>query len=266
MNIFFEHWSQKQREMSHHTSQSQVISGYVQCEHQYMPEQPTDLWRQTSDDVGSDALALLKETSFQALDVDWRHKAKSDLPIEMFPCSMGFRSGEHAGHGKTCTLALARKFCDNRAVCGLALSCWKMSQRGCCWRKGITTDLKMSWRLCFAFRFPRITTNVVLTSPHMPPQTISPPFPNGRTCWTQLGAKRSPNLWYTSCRLTFLKIGNLLSSENIAHAQSRRCQCRSRLAHISLLFRCPAATKKHKKVHATCMHRNSSSLLDSSKE
>ena len=90
----------------------------------------------------------------------WSHK-----------CSIGFMSGEHAGHGKTLILLLFKKSCVSLAVWGLALSCWKRIPCGCCWIKGSATGCKMSYRYLCALRLPWMMTSLVFNSPQIPPHT-----------------------------------------------------------------------------------------------
>ena len=56
-------------------------------------------------------------------------------------CSMGFKSGDEAGHSVTFTPFWAKWFCTTLAVCALALSCWKMKFALPCWAIGSTCGL-----------------------------------------------------------------------------------------------------------------------------
>ena len=51
---------------------------------------------------------------------------------------MGERSGDLAGHSKTLTLWMCKMFWESLAVCGRALSCWKIPTLCCC-KYGTTT-------------------------------------------------------------------------------------------------------------------------------
>ncbi|GFU17900.1 hypothetical protein TNCV_4029211 [Trichonephila clavipes] len=43
-------------------------------------------------------------------------------------CSIGFRSGEHAGHSIRCIVSASSMFSTRRALCGRALSSWKTKE------------------------------------------------------------------------------------------------------------------------------------------
>ncbi|GFX40058.1 hypothetical protein TNCV_2100611 [Trichonephila clavipes] len=43
-------------------------------------------------------------------------------------CSIGFRSGDHAGHSIRCIVSASNMFSIRRAVCGRALSSWKTKE------------------------------------------------------------------------------------------------------------------------------------------
>ncbi|GFX41772.1 hypothetical protein TNCV_388851 [Trichonephila clavipes] len=43
-------------------------------------------------------------------------------------CSIGFRSGEHAGHYIRCIVSASSMFSTRRALCGRALSSWKTKE------------------------------------------------------------------------------------------------------------------------------------------
>ena len=69
-------------------------------------------------------------------------------------CSMGFKSGDLEGQGRTLMLWCLKKTVVSRAVWGRALSCWKTSltftMMGCTW------GLRISSTYRWAVRFPRM--------------------------------------------------------------------------------------------------------------
>ncbi|GFT79851.1 hypothetical protein TNCV_4597731 [Trichonephila clavipes] len=51
-------------------------------------------------------------------------------------CSIGFRSGEHAGNSIRCIVSASSMFSTRRALCGRALSSWKTKESPMAQRKG----------------------------------------------------------------------------------------------------------------------------------
>jgi len=69
---------------------------------------------------------------------------QTHLPSSSHKCSIGGRSGENAGQGRTRMWFWFRKYWQTRATWHLALSCWKTwSQLRSCW-KGRTIRSRMS--------------------------------------------------------------------------------------------------------------------------
>ena len=94
-------------------------------------------------------------------------------------CSMGFKSGEFAGQGSTCT-SISFSFMNcwtTRAVCGRALSCWNV-RRGPCWRRnGTTTGSMISSWYPHPIRLPYTMITLVRCCAVMPPQIMTDPPP-----------------------------------------------------------------------------------------
>ena len=172
-------------------------------------------------------------------------------------CSIGLRSGDLEGHGKTLTLEFCRKVIVARAVWGRALSCWNICL---CWsiigrRWGRNTWSMYRW----AVRFPWMITKCDFWLYEMAPQTITLPPPNLSTCRIQLGSKRSWRRLYTRCLPSWRSKRKRDSSENqmrlhcckphiltLRHHLSRwrRCWGRSKGLTTDLQARKPASFRR----------------------
>ena len=87
--------------------------------------------------------------------------------------SIGFKSGDEAGQGKTSMLLSEKKRFVVFAVCGGALSCWK-TNRPMCWRRnqGRKWSPNNPWYPC-AFSVPDTANKGLFLDTEMAPQNIT---------------------------------------------------------------------------------------------
>ena len=129
------------------------------------------------------------------------------LDIMSHTCSMGFKSGDRAGHSIT-SIVSSRRYClVTLAVCGCALSCIRIKSWPIAPAKGLTMGWTMSFTYLIAVRLPlSTTTSSVRPWMDIPPQTITDPPPK-RSCWTMLHcAYRSPGCRHTLTRRSHVEI------------------------------------------------------------
>ena len=107
-------------------------------------------------------------------------------------CSMGLRSGEHAGQSIASMPSSSRNLWHTLATCGRALSWARRNPGPTAPAYGRTKGRRISSLYLTAVRVPRFMTwRSVRPSRDMPPQTITDPPPN-LSRWTMLAA------WYRS--------------------------------------------------------------------
>ncbi len=158
------------------------------------------------------------------------------LPSSSQQCSIGLRSGDIAGQGKTSTWCCANKFIEILAVWGLALSCWNVIL--CPFTNGTTMGIRMASQYCWAFRMPWTTTRSVQRLYVMPAQTMTEGPPYGRRCRMATGALHSPRLLHTRCRPSPWKHWKRLSSDQRMRLHMGLVQAQRALHHSRRFRRC----------------------------
>ena len=100
-------------------------------------------------------------------------------PIKSHTCSIGFMSGDIAGHGIVWTASCCEKCCTIRALCGLALSSMNTGLSANAWlskwgtMRGASTLSRYFWPV----RLPSRTYKSNLQSKEKQPKTVTPPPP-----------------------------------------------------------------------------------------
>ena len=94
-------------------------------------------------------------------------------------CSIGDKSGDRAGQSIVKMPELCRTALTALAVCGLALSCWRVSPNSS--QVGIMIGVITRSRYLSAFSVPSMCISSVFPSCQTPPYTITPPTP-WRSC------------------------------------------------------------------------------------
>ena len=130
-------------------------------------------------------------------------------------CSMGLRSGLHAGHSIRSTRWAWRWSVMMRARWGRALLSCMIAPAPRVRRYGKTTGVKISSLYLMAFMLPSTMMRGVFPVMEIPPQTITLPPPNGVTRSTQQSANRSPRRRHTRILASLFFRQNRDSSENI---------------------------------------------------
>ena len=100
-------------------------------------------------------------------------------PIKSHTCTIGFMSGDIAGHGIVWTASCCRKFCTTQALSDLALSSMNIGLSANAWltkwgtMRGASTLSRYFWPI----RLPSRTYKSNLQSKGKQPQTVTPPLP-----------------------------------------------------------------------------------------
>ena len=91
-------------------------------------------------------------------------------------CSIGFMSGDIAGHGIVWTASCCKKCCTIRALCGLALSSMNIGLSANAWlsKLGTTRGASTLSRYVWPVRLPSRTYKSNLQSKEKQPQTVTP--------------------------------------------------------------------------------------------
>ena len=110
-------------------------------------------------------------------------------------CSIGLRSGDFEGQGKTSMFCCWRKAWVILAVCGLALSRWKVMPGPLWLRKFTTSTARILSLYLAAVKVPSRKNRLVLLCEVIPAHTITLPPPNLSLSWTQQSAYLSFCLW-----------------------------------------------------------------------
>ena len=92
-------------------------------------------------------------------------------------CSIGDRSGDRAGQGRTFMFCCCRYCAQTRATWHLALSCWKVWRFPCLAMNGWTIGLKISSRYLTPVRRPSTIFSSVWPQCLIQAHTITPPPP-----------------------------------------------------------------------------------------
>ena len=98
-------------------------------------------------------------------------------PIKSYTCSIGFMSGDIAGHGFVWTASCWKKCCTIRVLCGLALSSMNIGLSANAWlskwetTRGASTLSRYFWPV----RLPSRTYKSNVQSKEKQPQTVKPP-------------------------------------------------------------------------------------------
>jgi hypothetical protein len=96
-------------------------------------------------------------------------------PIRSYTCSIGFISGDIAGHGIVWTASCCKKCCTSRSLCGLALSSMNIGLSANAWlskwgtKHGASTLSRYFWPV----RLPSRTYKSNLQSKEKQPQTVT---------------------------------------------------------------------------------------------
>jgi hypothetical protein len=100
-------------------------------------------------------------------------------PIKSHTCSIGFMSGDIAGHGIVWTASCCKICCTIRALCGLALSSMNIGLSTNAWlsKWGTTRGASTLSRYFWTVRLPSRTYKSNLQSKEKQPQTVTPPPP-----------------------------------------------------------------------------------------
>ena len=100
-------------------------------------------------------------------------------PIKSHTCSIGFMSGDIAGHGIVWTASCCKKCCTIRALCGLALSSMNIGLSANAWlsKWGTTRGASTLSRYFWPVRLPSRTYKSNLQSKEKQYQTVTPPLP-----------------------------------------------------------------------------------------
>ena len=105
----------------------------------------------------------------------WRWRTR--LPSSSRKCSIGDRSGDNAGQGRTRMWFWFRKFWQTRATWHLALLRWKTWSKFRCCKKGRTIGSRISSLYFTVFNVHWTILSWVQPSWKIPPQTITLPPP-----------------------------------------------------------------------------------------
>ena len=112
-------------------------------------------------------------------------------------CSIGDRSGDNDGQGRTRMWFWYRKSCQTPATWHLALLCWKTWSKFRCCKHDRTIGSRISSLYFTIFNVPWTIWSWVRPSWQIPAHTITHPPPKRSDSYTHWSIKRSPRLRYT---------------------------------------------------------------------
>ena len=116
--------------------------------------------------------------------IGWFWGPRKRRCISSQTCSIGDKSGDIAGQGRTLTFFWIKKSVTTSATSGRALSCCSVAL--CCCTNGRTWGCMISSRYLMPVSVPSTTTRAVLPRDEIPPHTMTLSSPKGRR-------------WITSC-------------------------------------------------------------------
>ena len=143
---------------------------------------------------------VMSHSSCSAMASCWR--LYTSFPSWSQRCSIGFKSGENAGQGRTCTPFWLKKSMVSLAEWARALSCWKSVTSPLLRNNGTNSGSKISSMYRSAVKLPSTTMSWVLWRHEIPPHTITLPPTQPYTCLTQQSWNRSLRRRHTLRRLS----------------------------------------------------------------
>ena len=136
---------------------------------------------------------LQQRSSCSVSAVDFERTWRTRLPHSSHKCSIGDRSSDNAGQGRTRMWFWFRKSWHTRDTWHLALSCWKTLSKFRCCRKGRMIGSRILSLYFTASNVPWTIFSWVRPSRQSPAQTIALPPKKRSDSYTHWCVKRSPH-------------------------------------------------------------------------